>query len=562
MSKEQDYSPTEVLVEISGRSNSRSVGSLAIGATGPRTDLDEMIRSTASWNVTGEVAVGEVGPGCSLDCAYCNQVSFDVSDTGEQLAGYIEVNDAGTSLNTRIMVGRKIEREITPEKVVEELQQSAVYDENGWLLLENYNDPGMNWKQTLHLIELLLDSGHEGPMTFITKSGLPEVYAQQMGELRERGAKLIGIVSYPGLPEELEPAPKKARLQTMERLKKNDIPLIVSLRPLISGINFNQETISKIVEETDSFADFYIAGGLFVFDDWTPEVFASRGYPLPEEYLTDGYQVAKVAPENLHEQVADMVRAADGQTMVMPHTSCAIAGLVTEYYDIDTPDRLAHWVDHKQPGTRFDTHCSDCPQEQQEVCKGVLDQDPELTLSLGRNVLRRLGYQQEDIQFSEIFDGHLLVVGGTPLNFSELAFIRQATGMYVNNLPTVGGLLYRADQAFREEFEVDLEDVLTGVVYANEEWHMFLETGVDAKNNVNVEKHIRTRARARVKVHTLSDYDEDGMRKLLVGLGIDYAESDSISRLIHERVQQPELRDNYRDVVRSTIAELRSYSPR
>lgn len=553
MSAEQKRSSIEVAVSFTGKTSSRPVGGLAIAASFPRSDLDAIVRATHSWEVTGLVGQGEVGPGCSLDCAYCNQKSFDVSTEGEQLAGYIEVNDAGTSLNTRIMVGNKIERKVQPETVVEELLGNPLYEKNGWLILENYNDPGMNWRQTVHLASLLTDAGHSGPMTFITKSGLPDVYARKLGELRERGAKLIGIVSYPGLPEAIEPAPRKPRLDTMRRLKEQGIPVIVSLRPLIDGINLDKETVERVIEETHTFADFYIAGGLFVFRDWTSRTFEELGFPLAESYINDGYEVAKVAPDNLHEIVARIARESGKECAIMPHTSCSIAASATLHYGTKTPDRLAHWVDHKQPGTRFESHCSGCPEEQQEVCKNVLQDDHEQLLIAGRRVLKQLGHIEADIVVSEKFDGHLLVVGPIPLNFSELAFIRQATGMYVNNLPTFEGLMFRAEEAFRDEYSTSIVDTVVGSALIGEEWHVFLSGIVDAKGNENIEKHIRTRARARVKVYDALALDQQGIVDILASYGMDSYSVQTTAARISQIKEDPRHREAYKSELSAAL---------
>ena len=553
MAIDREGSTFEVAVSLTSRTNSRPVGSLALAATLPRGDLDGIIRATKSWEVTGEVDKGEVGPGCSLNCAYCNQKTFDVSNDGVQLAGYIEVNDAGTSLNTRIMVGNKIERKVDPEIVVEELLGSPLYDRNGWLILENYNDPGMNWKQTVRLATLLTDAGHAGPMTLITKSGLPDIYARQLGELRNRGAKLIGIVSYPGLPEEIEPAPKKPRLETLRRLKENNIPTIVSLRPLIRGINLDQETIARVIDETHAFTDFYIAGGLFVFDDWTPQVFEELGYPLGSEYLNNGYEVAKVAPEELDKIVRQFILATGKECVVMPHTSCAIAGLTTLNYGVDTPDRLAHWVDHKQPGTRFGSHCEACPNEQRQVCQNVLEESPDRLLSAGRKVLLQLGHIESDIIVSQDFDGHLLVVGPVPLNFSELAFIRQVTGMYVNNLPTFEGLMYRAEEAFRDEYNTSIVERVVGAVMVGEEWHVFLDSVLHTKGNENVEKHIRTRARARIKVYNASSHDQREIANILSSHGMEPTSALDMSARIARTISDPQGWSQYRAVLSDAL---------
>lgn len=466
-----------------------------------RQPNDPFLQPTSKWEVTGKVEPGVVGPGCQLECAYCNQQSFDTDENGK-LAGYISLNiDGGTSLNTRLMVGNRVERQIAPDALVDELTSLPFYDRDGYLMLENFNDPGTSWNTTCRLIALLMDAGHTGPMTLITKMGISAKYAHRLAELREDGAKLTAIVTYSGLPAAIEPAPVQPRLTALQRFHESGIPTVVSMRPLIKNINLNEATIGRVIDETRDRTDFYLAGGLFVFDEWTPDVFAKAGYELAQEYVNEHYETAKVAPESLDKVVSRVAFDKGVQVQVMPHTSCVIARIMTERYDDPRPDKLAHWVSHEVPGVLFDSHCANCGSAQIAACKSAYAQthQPESAIRRARAVLDRLGHQDGDVRFSEHQDGYLLL-DGLSLTYGELSFVRQATGLYVNNLPSQNAFIARTVEVLTKELKTNAFERIVGTVRAGEEWVLFVDGDVDGNNNRNTARRVRSKNVARVQV--------------------------------------------------------------
>lgn len=266
-----------------------------------RQSDDHDIKPTKEWVRTGRVEAGETGHGCSVGCIYCNQMGLDKNEAGERMAGYISLSvDGGISLNSRLMIDSRPDRMIEPESLINELRSYSFYEPNSFVLLENFNDPGLNWRQTAKIAELLItDLRHEGPISFITKFGITEKQVEELARIQKLGAKLVGIVTYSGLPKEIEPnSPDELRLTTMSRLQEAGIPVICSMRPMIKGINTDVDTIDRVLTEVKDRVNAIIVGGLFVYDSFTIDAFRERGFPLDQEYKEQMYSIAKSMPED------------------------------------------------------------------------------------------------------------------------------------------------------------------------------------------------------------------------------------------------------------------------
>ena len=235
--------------------------------------IDQSLRPTALWKKTGIVHAGESGPGCAVGCIYCNQISLDKNTNGDKIAGYLSCGvDGGISVNSRLMVGNKIDQEIAADDLINAIGQYPYYETSSSVILENFNDPGMDWGKTVEIMKrMVTELQHTGPILFITKMGITPNYAEQIRKVKEMGGRPICIVTYSGMPQEIEPINGKARLKTMEQMHNAGIPVIVSMRPMITGINATEGKIKETIHDTQQFADISTVGGLFVYRGVTAE---------------------------------------------------------------------------------------------------------------------------------------------------------------------------------------------------------------------------------------------------------------------------------------------------
>lgn len=475
---------------------------------------DPVIRPLSGWRVTGKVEAGKVGPGCPVGCIYCNQMGMDKGKTGEMLTPYISFAvDGGISLNTRLMVGSKVEREIGIKQLIAELGQNPLYYQQSPLIFENFNDPGINWGHTSNLMETALNVlGHEGPFVFITKTGIKPKQVERLTYLqKKRGAKIIGIVTYAGMPTGIENSADSVRIATLRKLHDAGIPTILSIRPLIKGINDSPNNIRRILQETRGITDAVISGGLFVFDSFTAESFRKAGYDLPEEYTRDVYSLAKAMPVDYKPLVRKIAGEMDYPAVVHDHTTCAVADLANRMYGRRSPDRFPRWFNHN---LHTFSDCGHCPPIQKHECEKAFSMPFAEVASKARAALSHIGYPHLDVEESTTVPKLLLVKDGA-LCFEELACLRERCGWYVDNLPNHQGFLMRAIPAIESDMTYDnkklkYEDVIAGEVLVGQEWHVIFKNADDRLNAITL-RWLRSRVRNRVQEISLEDLKQKGI---------------------------------------------------
>jgi len=493
--------------------SSTATGEISPGCPGRNAITNPDIRPLSSWKTTGNVAVGEVGPGCPVGCIYCNQMGMDKGETGEKLAPYISfVVDGGISLNTRLMVGSKVERTVGVDQLISELRANPFYSPVSPIFLENFNDPGIDWEQTSNLIERALDTlGHEGPFVFITKMGIKPAQVERLVSLQqERGAKIIGIVTYSGMPKGIENSSDSTRISTLRNLHEAGIPTILSICPLIKGINDSPENILRVLEETRGITDAVITGGLFVFDDFTFDNFEKAGYPLPDEYRQDVYSLAKAMPVDYKPIVRKLAQEINYPAVVHSHTTCAVADLATRTYNYRRPDRFPHWFSHSAPAF---SDCGHCLGEQKKECQAAHSTEFASIATRARAALDHIGYQQLEVEESTTVPKLLLVKSGA-LSYEELAYVREQTGWYADNLPDREGFLWRARHAIEADMTFDgkkltYEDVVATEFLVGQEWHVVLRLP-DERLNKTALRWLRSRVRNRIQGFSVDELKQKG----------------------------------------------------
>ena len=467
---------------------------------------DESLRPTSLWKKTGEVRSGETGTGCAVGCIYCNQISLDRNEQGDKIAGYLSCGvDGGISINSRLMVGKRIDQEISIDDLIGALRLYAYYEPTSSVILENFSDPGMRWDKTISLMrKMVSELNHTGPLIFITKMGISLRYVEQIRQIQEMGGKPICIVTYSGLPKEVEPIDKRGRLRTMQRMHDAGIPVIMSMRPMIRGLNATEERIKKTLQETHQYVDIYTTGGLFVYQEQTADAFAKAGYPLPPEYTEINYPVAKILPEDVKRLVRQVALNEGIQNPVHDHTSCAVSQLMTLKYNQPTPDRLAHWSGETEP--KFDSYCSEfCNPNQIAVCRLKSQENPQMVANLAKGKLERIGYPDYEVIPSATQAGLLLVKGDSKhagsFLIEQLFTVAENAGWYVNNLSSYEGLMHRSRQAIEEDMGLNnFDSVFVGAVLVGQEWHVFIDGEIDHHGNELTVRWLRSRNRARIQV--------------------------------------------------------------
>lgn len=438
------------------------------------------------------------GAGCPLNCIYCIQKSIN-SEQGRE-TGYITSDiDGGISLNTRLMVGNTVVREISVPNLLLELQKYPYYRKESSVIIENFNDPGVNWQTSLTIAESLINKfQHTGPIIFITKLGITQRVLTGLQHLQFIGGKPIVIVTYANLPHKIEPVSIPIRLNNLRHLRENHIPAILSMRPIISGINDTELSIREIANEAAPYADAIIFGGLFVY----PEIlkaFNEAGYFLDEIYTKEKYTMEKVILPHVKPMINQVMADSGIQAPVYEHTSCAVAYLLTTFYNKPSFDRMVHWGNRGRP---LFAACSSCPDIQKIQCKLISEIQPDIAIKKAEYALNLIGYQNPEIIFSS--ERAALFAQEISLTVGEQFPIQEYVGWPVNSLPTYEQLIYRSKNILSREFGV-LPSRLVGAIMVDVEWWIFFDGDIDGQNNELIERWLRGENRAWIRVFNVYD---------------------------------------------------------
>lgn len=456
------------------------------------TNDSPQIKRVVLWQNAGQAS--EKKTGCPLGCVYCNQIDLDTADDGTKLAGTIYPGiDSGISVNWRLMTGAKVVREANPTAVIDELKNFPYYTPEMPVVISNYSDPGLDWQESIGVGQkLVTELAHTGPIIFITKMTVSESNVELMQDLQKSGGKPIVVVTYSGLPKEIEPSLGTKRVETMQKFHDSGIPVIMSMRPMVMGINTQEDKIRETIRAGAPHADIITVGGLYVYPD-TAEAFARAGYPLPEIYLNHKYPVVKVLPDEVRETVRRIVNEECPTTQVHDHTTCAVSDIMTRRYSIPSFDTLSHWTNSL--GLAFDKCESFCPADQMVNCKAIFE-NPRVAIEKAKTVLARMGYPN-DVVLSNQQEGLLLVQNGY-LTISELFTIMRETGLKADNLPDLEAITYRVREAFDTELKGQANK-LVGCIQAGQEWYIVIDGKIDGtENNFLALKWARSYARCRI----------------------------------------------------------------
>lgn len=490
--------------------------------------LDEFIRPVENWQRTGDVEPHERGFGCKLSCIYCNQSAINYNDYGERQSGYLSLGvDSGLSICTKLYIGDRLDAEVSVDDIISVIKNYPYYKPTMGVILENTNDPGLDWEKTAKIVEALRkEFNHSGPINFITKMGISDKQAEMFALLKDQGANIVCTVTLANLPKEIEPASIESRVNTIKRFNKVGVPVIMAMRPMIEGVNTNEDSIRSLLEKVKDYVDIITVGGLFVYN-FTHKAFAQAGYQLDPETYKSTYAAAKILPPEIKGKVRKIAGEMGIAHKVQNHNSCAISQVMSDKYGIPTHDRIAHWMSPSGE-ERFDTYCETfCDPDQIEICKGAANKEPTIVLEEANKALEIIiknqiaaGKKPKDMRVRQALDGSKrLVVEGGSLLIEEIFLLNGATGWYINNLPDYEGLLHRTRQAINLDMGQNFESSFLGAVQVGDDWVIFMDKIIDNDNNQTTLRWIRSRTRGRI--HLFNSYeisDAEGYESVLAKL--------------------------------------------
>jgi len=111
-----------------------------------------------------------------------------------------------------------------------------------------YGDAGLQWKNTVSKLEELNQTEHKGVVGIITKDWFRNSGIETLKSLRSDGLNIVILQSVSNLPQLIEPASFKLRINNLGKLVNAGIPVLPYLRPIIPNHNDSEELIESTIQ--------------------------------------------------------------------------------------------------------------------------------------------------------------------------------------------------------------------------------------------------------------------------------------------------------------------------
>lgn len=242
--------------------------------------------------------------GCTIGCKYCI------------LSG----------LEDRCTV-KKISKE---EELVDELLNFRLYTSDIPISVNNQTDPLLNlqvFDSTMRILEIMEEKKVENPIMIITKGYITEKMAKRLSNIN---LNIIILYTFSGLSEKLENRSEKRQIETMQILSKmNNIQLVNYYRPVIEGLNSDEETIKHVSEIVTKYCKCSIISGIRL-NTHLKQVLENANIEIPEKYDPDH----KVLLPETYNRIKNILKKKNYP--VFKKTSCGII------YLLNRPDYNGH----------------------------------------------------------------------------------------------------------------------------------------------------------------------------------------------------------------------------
>lgn len=235
--------------------------------------------------------------GCTIGCKYCI------------LSG----------LNDRCNV-KKIADE---ENLVDELLNFRLYSCDIPVSVNNQTDPFLNSKvfaSTLRILEIMDKKQVPNPIMIITKGYVSHEMAEKLSKIK---LKIVILYTFSGLSEKLENRSEKKQIETMRILSELDnVKLVNYYRPVIEGLNSDEETIKRISSIVTKYCKCSIVSGIRL-NTHLKNVLEDANIEIPAKYDPDH----KVLLPETYKKIKDIFENTNKEYPIFKKTSCGVSYL-------------------------------------------------------------------------------------------------------------------------------------------------------------------------------------------------------------------------------------------
>uniref|UniRef100_UPI0040564368 hypothetical protein n=1 Tax=Candidatus Electrothrix sp. TaxID=2170559 RepID=UPI0040564368 len=284
--------------------------------------LHDIVEQTTSWLTVNPMF------GCSLGCVYCFRAKWEAPDK--------------PALKTPV------------ETCLRHLEKHQLFIPNHTPLSANVSStdallPQVK-KTTFDIIKYLDQKGYKNIFGIISKLKLSSrdiLFLSSLENIRP-----VILVSYAGIPNDIEPVPVAPRIENLKQLNDAGLPSILYFRPIVEGWNDKSDNIANVLAIGNRYASAISIGGLRLSKEIRKNL-ESANVTLPQK--KDIYS-PKIIPEKIESKILDIYYRIGLTIPLFKHTSCAVSYIFNAY-------------NYNQLYKSYKLNCmSTCPSEQKRRC--------------------------------------------------------------------------------------------------------------------------------------------------------------------------------------------------
>lgn len=218
-------------------------------------------------------------------------------------------------------------------KLVDDMINDKYFKVNKTVIsLNNRTDPFISKEvkcSTFKLLDIMDKKGLKNIVTITTKGLLTKNDSKILDNYEN--IKIVIIVTYNGIPKEIQPIDSSIQEQTMKNIANcTNVILLHQFRPIMFGINDDEKTIKKILAFSKKYCDATIYQGIRV-NNYIKNRLMERNY----EY-TGKFDIHKQKSQSV-DNIFLNIKKADKSYQIFEHTSCALS------YIFQIPDYNIHY---------------------------------------------------------------------------------------------------------------------------------------------------------------------------------------------------------------------------
>lgn len=247
--------------------------------------------------------------GCTINCGYCFLAPLEI-------------------------IPMRPMQTLEERRLIEDMLCDPLFEEGKTVLsLNNRTDPFISSvvkESTFCLMDEMEKRNIHNLVTITTKGLVTCEDAARLASYRH--IKPVIIVTYNGIPQNIQPISAKIQEQTMQNVAtQTGISLLHQFRPIIPGINDTEETINKVVRFAKRYCQATIYQGLRINANIKKRL-EERNYIYHGKF--DSHK-----QKSLHtDEIFSALREEDPAYPIYEHTSCCLS------YIMHTPDYNQHYT--------------------------------------------------------------------------------------------------------------------------------------------------------------------------------------------------------------------------